>query len=225
MRRSFVVLVLAVVGGVLVWPLGFTVVPIDDGNAPSGAFDPVVYVDGIWDEVQTAVADDAVDLAEILTAIAPDENGRVQKDALIPVTEQYGLITPGEAHVYKVRISGVAASVDTESSVGIMQVQVDGFEGSVAVRVYLGPRIPSDDSSIRDAVGFIAFGDFRDQTEYGKVASELNSRVSSLLSTVDVGSLAGATVTVIGAMTIRTFNLVEIDLSEVHIVPLAVTPS
>lgn len=218
-------LAFAVALGVIALPLGFTTVPIDDGHGPSGAFDPVVFVDGIWDEVQTAITDDPVDLAEILTAIAPDENGRVQKDVLIPVTERYGLITPGEAHVYKVRISGTAASVDTGSSVGIMEVEVDGFEGSVVVQVYLGPRIPSDESSIRDAVGFIAFGDFRDQTEYGKVASELNSRVSAVLSTVDVGSLDGATVTVVGAMTIRTFNLVEIDLGEVHVVPVAIALS
>jgi len=37
-----------------------------------------------------------------------------------------------------------------------------------------------------------------------------------------VAALEGARVTVYGAMTIRTFNLVQIDVSTVKIVPVAI---
>ena len=46
-------------------------------------------------------------------------------------------------------------------------------------------------SSIRDATGFIEFGDFRDQTEYGKVASEINKKVVADLESLDTASLEG----------------------------------
>lgn len=225
MRKSLVLVLVTVVAGIGLWPFAFTVVPIDDAAAKPDVFDPVAYVDVVWDDVLTTIRDDSVDLAQILTAMAPNAQGLVQKEDLKAVTERYGLITPGEAHVYKLRLRGTVTSVDTDTSLGVIQVAVDGYDGPVTVQVYVGPRIRSDESSVRDAVGSIQFGDFRDQTEYGKVASEINSRVSAGLATIDTATLKGATVTVFGAMTIRTFNLVQIDVRTVDIVPVAIERS
>ncbi|OGO56597.1 MAG: hypothetical protein A2V85_02095 [Chloroflexi bacterium RBG_16_72_14] len=222
MRTALPPVLAAVAACVLAWALGFTVVPIDQAGAGSDAFDPGAYVDGAWEEIVATIRDDSVDLAEILGAIAPNADGQVQKEALVAVTERYGLVTPGEAHVYKVRFSGTVTAVDLDSSLGTIGVAIDGYDGPVRVQVYVGPRIPSDESSVRDAVGFIEFGDFRDQTEYGKVASEINGRVRAVLATIDAAALQGATVTVHGAMTIRTFNLVVIDVGVVRIVPVAI---
>ena len=66
-------------------------------------------------------------------------------------------------------------TVDTSTSLGVMTVQLDGYNGPIKVKVYIGPRIPSDETSVRDAVGFINFGDFKEQTEYGKVAPKSTS--------------------------------------------------
>lgn len=220
--QRLVVVLVAVVGAALLWSTGFTVVRSDDAATKPDVFDPVAYVDGSWDKIVTTIRDDAVDLADVLTAMAPDTDGLVQKTALKSVTDKYGLITQGEAHVYKVKVTGTVTSVNVESSVGTIEIAVDGYAGPVTVQVYVGSRIPSDDSSIRDSVGFITFGDFHDQTEYGKVASELNNRILAMLSTVDAAGLKGKTVTVYGAMTIRTFNLVQIDVSTVEIVPVAI---
>lgn len=220
--QRLVVVLVAVVGAALLWSTGFTVVRSDDAATKPDVFDPVAYVDGSWDKIVTTIRDDAVDLADVLTAMAPDTDGLVQKTALKSVTDKYGLITQGEAHVYKVKVTGTVTSVNVESSVGTIEIAVDGYAGPVTVQVYVGSRIPSDDSSIRDSVGFITFGDFHDQTEYGKVASELNNRILAMLSTVDAAGLEGKTVTVYGAMTIRTFNLVQIDVSTVEIVPVAI---
>lgn len=220
--QRLVVVLVAVVGAALLWSTGFTVVRSDDAATKPDVFDPVAYVDGSWDKIVTTIRDDAVDLADVLTAMAPDTDGLVQKTALKSVTDKYGLITQGEAHVYKVKVTGTVTSVNVESSVGTIEIAVDGYAGPVTVQVYVGSRIPSDDSSIRDSVGFITFGDFHDQTEYGKVASEINDRILATLSSVDAAGLEGKTVTVYGAMTIRTFNLVQIDVSTVEIVPVAI---
>jgi predicted lipoprotein len=224
-RWTAALLIAAAVAGYVLFPFAFTVVPIDQGGVDPEAFDAVAFVDASWEEIEATVRNDAVDLSEVLGAIAADAEGRVAKDDLTAVTEQYGRITAGEAHVYLVRATGTVSAVDTSSSVGTLQVDLDGYEGPTAVQVYIGPRIPSDESSIRDGVGFISFGDFRDQTEYGRVASELNGRVVDMLATVDPEALEGTTITVLGAMTIRTFNLVSIDVESVHVVPVAIEQS
>ena len=55
---------------------------------------------------------------------------------------------------------------------------------------------------------FITFGDFKDQTEYGKAGSEINKRVlSQVLDTLDRDNLMGKTISFMGAFSIRTFNL------------------
>jgi len=72
-------------------------------------------------------------------------------------------------------------------------------------------------------VGFISFGDFKEQTEYGKVGSEINKRViSEVLGTVDRNNLMGKTISFKGAFGIRTFNLLSINLKEIRIVPVEI---
>lgn len=201
---------------------GFTVVSTEEEAALSQGFDPIVYVDGVWDDIQTVIKDNAVPLADVLNRIEPGPDGKAAKDTLTPIAEELGLITTGEAHVYRVTATGTVTDVDTESSRGSLGLQVDGYEGPIKVRVYVGPRIPSDESSIRDASGFIQFGDFREQTEYGKVASEINKRVAAGLEDLDAAALEGQPVTVTGAMTMRTFNQPTIDVSELDIVPVEI---
>lgn len=211
---------------ILLWPYAFTVVPIEEMEQAkqSEAFDQVAYVDAIWEsEVLPTIIDNSVDLSMLLSLIEPDERGYVAKDQLIEVTNQFGLITVGEAHVYKVKGRGKVVSVDTASRKGILELALDNYTGPVKVNIYIGPLIPSDNSSVRDSVGFINFGDFKEQTEYGKVGAELNNRVvDQVLSRLDRESLEGKTLSFHGAFTIRTFNLIEIDLQEINIVPVTV---
>jgi predicted lipoprotein len=222
---ALVVLAVVLVVGYFAWPAAFTVVPIAqvEQQKVSEAFDPVKYVDGIWaSKILPTVNSKAVNLADILTAMKPDANGMAAKAGLIEVAKKYGLITVGEAHVYLVKGEGKVISVDDKTSLGVMQIQPAGYDGPIKVMVYLGPRIPSDETSVRDGVGFITYGDFKEQTEYGKVGAEINNRVLAGLSSLDKGSLVGKTIAFTGAMTIRTFNLVNIDLKKVTIVPVKV---
>jgi predicted lipoprotein len=228
-RRIGIILIIIVacaVLGFLVWPYAFTVVPIQQVEAikQSETFDPVTYVDGKWEsEIKPTIFEKAVDLSAILGEITPDAEGMAAKPDLIKLAEKYGLITVGEAHVYMVKATGTVTGVDTSKSLGVMEVAVDGFSGPTKVNLYIGPRIPSDETSVRDAVGFIQFGDFKEQTEYGKVSAEINKRINTeLLAPLDKANLEGKQITFYGAFTLRTFNLPSIDVRAINIVPVKI---
>ena len=55
---------------------------------------------------------------------------------------------------------GKVIAVDDKSRVGTLTLELDGYDGPITVKLYIGPRIPSDETAVRDAVGFINFGDF-----------------------------------------------------------------
>ncbi|GAI31621.1 unnamed protein product, partial [marine sediment metagenome] len=113
--------------------------------------------------------------------------------------------------------------VDTKSSAGTLELSLDGYTGPIKIKFYIGQRIPSDESSVRDAVGFINFGDFREQTEYCKVSNEINKRSMSQVGLpTDKDSLQGKTISFYGAFTIRTFNIVIIELKEINITPIQI---
>jgi predicted lipoprotein len=223
---SLIIAVIVLLLIVLAARFGFTVVTIEEAEqaVQSEAFDPVIYVDGIWEsQLLPTFNQQAVELSQILSEMEPDASGTVPKEALIEVANQYGLITEGEAHVYMVKGTGKIVSVNTETSLGTAEVMLDGYDGPIKVQLYIGTRIPSDNTSVRDAVGFIAFGDFKEQTEYGKAGTEINKRVlSTVLGDIDWEDLTGKSLSFMGAFTIRTFNLLQIDVTEISVVPVAI---
>ena len=220
----FAVIVFAILS--LMVRFGFTVVTIQSAEeaVQEETFDPAKYVDGIWSStLLPAYETSSVNLADILFKIKTDPDGNALKDSLTNVTNEYGIITVGEANVYMVKGSGTVIAVNTESSTGTVEVMLDDYDGPIKVLIYVGPRIPSDETSVRDAGGYIKFGDFREQTEYGKVSSEINKRVlSDVIGDSDKSGWVGQTITFEGAFSIRTFNLIQIDMTEVNIVPVSI---
>jgi predicted lipoprotein len=218
---TLVILILLAIAG----RYGFTVVKIDDVEkaVESEKFDPVAYVDGIWSsKLLPAYDEKAVDLPKILAEMKPNADGTASKEELVPIAKKYGLITVGEAHVYMVKGSGKITSVDADTSLGTVDVALDGYDGPIKVQIYIGTRIPSDDTSVRDAMG-IALGDFKDQIEFGKAGSEINKRIlTEVLGDIDKTNLLGKTISFKGAFNIRTQNLIQIKLAEVHIVPVEI---
>jgi predicted lipoprotein len=189
--------------------------------AQGGAFDAVSFAETQWEQVISTIHENAVDLPQILAAIKTG-NGQATKADLQQVAQQFGLTTVGEAHVFMVKGQGTVSAVDSKSSTGTMEVALDGYSGPIKVKVFIGPRIPSDETSIRDGVGFIKFGDFKEQTEFGKVSRELNKRViSSVFEGLDRDNLTGKTVSFEGVFTIRTFNEPgDINVSDISITPI-----
>lgn len=223
---SIVIALVTILLLILAVRFGFTVVTIEEAEetVQSEAFDPVAYVDGIWDSQLIPTFDEgAVELSNIFSEMEPDVSGVASKEELITVANKHGLITDGEAHVYMVKGSGKIVSVNAESSLGTAEVAIEGYDGPIKAQLYIGTRIPSDETSVRDAVGFITFGDFKEQTEYGMAGSEINKRVlATTLAGIDREDLVGKTISFTGAFTIRTFNLIQIDVSEIPIVPVEI---
>ncbi len=55
------------------------------------------------------------------------------------------------------------------------------------------------------------------------MASEINKRIAKdVLGGLDIGSLVGKKIAFYGAMGMRTFNLIDIDVSKVTIVPFEI---
>ena len=226
-KIKILIITISIVGiAILSGLYGFTVVQIKQMEELkiSEKFDPKAFVDEIWEsKVIPTINEKAVDLSLVLGKIKPDDSGFTSIDSLIPITNNYGLITVGEAHVYIVRGQGKVVNVNTETSIGTLELLLDGYSGPIKVKFYIGPRIPSDESSVRDAVGFINFGDFREQTEYGKVALEINKRSMAQVNlTPNKDSLQGKMISFHGAFMIRTFNLTKIDMKEIKIVPIQI---
>jgi predicted lipoprotein len=222
-----IILILAILAFLVLAALdGFTVVNIEDAEetVQNEAFDPVAWLDGIWESrILPTFDEDSVELSTILSEMELDASGAAPKDELVGVANRYGLITDGEAHVYMVKGSGKIVDVNAESSIGTAELDLDGYDGSIKAQLYIGTRIPSDETSVRDSVGFIKFGDFKEQTEYGKAGSEINKRVlSTVLGDIDRDNLVGKTISFKGAFTIRTFNLLQIDVNEIPIVPVEI---
>lgn len=190
-----------------------TIVPIEEMEQlqQSETFDPVSFVDGIWaEQVVPTIVEKAEDLPSVLGAISSN---------LTQAGDQYATISQSGALNFVVKGSGTVASVDTESRNGTAVLQVDGYNGPVMVILQVGPLIRGD--GVRDGVGFIKFGDFKEQTEFGQVSKELNQRVSEeVIGDLDLENLVGKTVTFDGVFTIRTTNQTNIDLSEVVITPV-----
>ncbi|MFP4302520.1 MAG: DUF2291 domain-containing protein [Spirochaetaceae bacterium] len=202
---------------------GFTVVSIQlvEDIELAGEYDAETYIEKIWNSsLIPTIEEEAVELATILREFDVDDEGMTSKDTLQPVVDRYGSTTAGQAHVYMVKGEGRVLSVDLESRVGVAELELEDYDGATKVQLFLGPRIPSDESSVRDAVGFINFGDFRDQTEYGRVAAAINNRINrEVLEPLDKENLEGKRVAFRGAFSIRTFNLVNIDLSKINVTP------
>jgi predicted lipoprotein len=221
------IIAISIVGLAIVsWLYGFTVVQIKQMEELkiSEKFDPKAFVDEIWEsKLIPTINEKAIDLSLVLGKMKSDDSGFTSIDSLIPITKNYGLITVGEAHVYIVKGQGKVINVNTKTSIGTFELLLDGYTGPIKIIFYIGPRIPSDESSVRDAVGFINFGDFREQTEYGKVALEINKRSMWQVNLpLDKDSLQGKMISFHGAFMIRTFNLTKIDMKEIKIVPIQI---
>lgn len=193
---------------------GCTVVPIEELNAArqSAQFDPVAYVDGVWQsQILPGVIENAVDAPTVLAAIDAD----IQKGG-----ETYGRFVGGSFN-FMVKGQGTITAVDTSSRNGTMTVKLDGYAGPATIIVQIGPSISG--AALRDAGGVVLFGQFKDQTEFGKISRELNKRVADeIVGKLDPATLVGKTVSFSGVFAVSTTNQTTIDLSTITITPVAI---
>ncbi len=176
-------------------------------GAASGAkakFDPTAYADTIWaSKVVPTATKDAVEAATLLPALEADSVG---------ASKQYGKQAgSGAPYSFLIKGTGTVTAVSTGNDVGSIQVQIEGV-GKTEVNLAVGPAFVG--TAVRDAVGFIEFGQFTNQIDYADAATALNSKVkATVVNSLDLSSIKGKQVTFVGA-----FQL--LDPSSVLITPI-----
>lgn len=177
LRFGLGVLVLAIVLAIV---RPWTIRPLH--VTPAEAFDAEVYVTSIWPRVLQAARDEAIDVTTI---------EQFRSDT---ATES----TPMRRALF-IRGTGVVSNVDLSSRVGWAHLRSDAVASELTIQI--GPVIRR--TALRDALDFIQFTDFANQSDFAAVANALNDRVlQQVLEPIDLGALLGQTVSFTGAVTV-----------------------
>lgn len=150
-------------------------------------FDPAKYgAQTYGPKVVPAIQKKAVDIVTLRKAIAADADAAGQK---------YGARDGTGSYSFAVSLTGTAGKPES----GLLGVKVPGMDDT-RVSVQIGPAV--NGTALRDAVGFIKFGQFVNQVDYADAGTALNNQVKAkVLASLDPDSLDGKKVTVVGAMT------------------------
>ena len=175
------------------------------GNEAEG-FDAERYVAGIWDDpLLVTVRAEATALTELLSALGEDEEA---------AAERYGHQV-GSSYSFIVTGQGQVLSVDTESRAGVMNVDLEPFDGEAERRARHRSGCFRKRATRR--LPFISFNDFTNQIEFANVSKALNTRaLESAVGTLEPETLVGKQVRFYGAFTLT-------DPDEIVIVPLEIT--
>ncbi|GAB2957901.1 DUF2291 family protein [Streptomyces heilongjiangensis] len=158
-------------------------------------FDPATYGAATYPKVVRAVEKRAVDIGTLQRAIAADSTA---------AGAEYGEREGTGPYSYAVKLTGTAGAV----SGGLLSVTVPGA-GKARVSVQVGPAL--NGTALRDAAGFIKFGQFTNQVEYADAGTALNDQMKrKVLAGLDAASLQGRTITVVGAMAPLTADVLTV---------------
>ncbi|MBB2909399.1 putative lipoprotein [Streptosporangium becharense] len=147
-------------------------------------------------KVVPAIEKDAVDLPVLVEALVAD------KDA---AGEKYGRRQGTSPYSFPVKGTGEAG----EAKSGLLPVTVPGLPEGTRVSLQIGPAI--NGTALRDAAGFITFGQFLNQVEYADAATSLNNQMRErLLKNLDVAGLKGKKISFTGAFTLLSPSVVTI---------------
>lgn len=219
---ALAVLALALSGCVLA-----TVRTLDEDEEAKQGFSGESYVEGIWeDEVLPTYQDQAQDLSTLLALIEQDEQAAIDRYGSRSGTGDYSFMVRGEGEI---------VTFDTSSRAGLVTVDLappDGEpDGTADISVAVGPLIKiSQRAAVRDAVGFIEYGNFVNQQEFADVANAMGERIIVMLANalgvpepdaireIAPETLEGKTISFVGAFTLE-------DLENVLVVPVALEVS
>ncbi|MCU0978376.1 MAG: DUF2291 domain-containing protein [Pirellulaceae bacterium] len=207
-RQWIIVAVVAVATAVLLYflPL-FHVVPLDQARQRSEgkAIDPAAFVDRFWTERLIPGATQAVDAAELVTAIGQD-----RKSAWRAHGRSVGV---GGAYYYFVAGTGRVISVEQDS------VRLSLRDGQPLLQVSLeAGKIFGN--AVRDGTGLLSINDFPNSQDFNALSSEINLRIEQqVLPALRKQARVGATVHFVGCAEIVDEDT---DLDPLRIVPFLV---
>ncbi|MGA4686955.1 DUF2291 family protein [Micromonospora sp. AB353] len=179
-------------------------------SAPSAAeaqrFDPARYgAETYRSKVVPAVQKGATPLPELFAALAADKEAAGRKYGHRQGTGPWSFAVTGE---------GVAGP----TTGSLMQVTGTGLPAQTRVQIQVGPAI--NGTALRDAAGFITFGQFLNQVEFADAATALNNEMrATLLADLKPADLAGQKITFTGAFSFVTPSVVTITPIEIGKAP------
>ena len=182
--RSGTVLLLALIAAMLA-STSF----VDTSNAEIAADTAVEYAELNYDSVVVpTITDGAHPLDELVAALLEDADA---------AGEEYGRREDAsKPFSFAVEATGTV----TEGAFGEVGFDVEGIPGGITVGLAIPPL--GSNSAIRDTGTELTFDDFNTQTEYQRVAIELNNKVvQGVLTENDLQSMGGNRIRVIGAFT------------------------
>ena len=116
-----------------------------------------------------------------------------------------------------VSATGTVTRVDTASRVGLARVRIGSGRDAVDVALQVGPVLRG--TALRDALDFIQFSDFANQSDFAAVGNALNERVlQTVLASTDLPALAGRSISFVGAARTRT----EPAATFIEVVPVVI---
>jgi len=180
-----------------------TVRSIDEDEEAKAGFDPVAYVDDLWEEqLVGTITENAVDINELLTQIDENEATATEEHGARSGTGAFSFMVKGEAQVLEVNL---------ESRIGLMALDFAPYDGIANANLAIGPVIRNRNNSVRDAVGFIQFNDFVNQTEFAGVSTAIKDRIlETVIDPLDLESMPGKTISFYGAFTLDSRDDIEI---------------
>lgn len=169
-------------------------------------FDPAAYGERTYEhKVVPAIERKAVDLPVLVRAMHTD---------MEEAGKRYGVRQGNGPYTFAVKGTGTAGAVRS----GLMHVTVPDLPPDTRVSLQVGPVI--NGTALRDAVGFINFGQFLDQVEYADAATALNDQMrEKLLKNLDVSRLQDKKISFVGAFSFLTPSVVTITPVSIKEIP------
>ncbi|MGB2566974.1 DUF2291 family protein [Micromonospora citrea] len=181
--------------------------PVGSASATaSQKFDPARYgAETYQSKVVPAIRQGATPLPELFAALTADEKAAGQKYGHRQGSGPYSFAVTGE---------GVAEEIRGN----LLLLSGTGLPAQTRVSLQVGPAV--NGTALRDAAGFITFGQFLNQVEYADAATALNNQMrAAVLADLKPAELVGKKITFIGAFSFVTPSVVTITPIEIRRAP------
>lgn len=181
----------------------FTVRTLNEDAEAKAGFDAAGYVESVWEsQFIPTYLEQAQEITSLLTQLREDESTTTTAHGKRTGTGNFSFMVYGEAQVL---------DVDLESRIGLMAIDLAPYDGEADANIAIGPVLRRTNIAAVDAVGFIQFNDFVNQTEFANVSDAVKNRiVAEVLEPIDLASLEGKTINFRGAFTLNDINALEI---------------
>ena len=204
-RITLIAWIVALVALVVVMALNTKVLTAEEAASVNpDKFDAAVYAADAFPGIVEGVTDAAIDIVGVAQPVLDDPSA---------AGAEYGNIAGTDKYAISLKATGAVAEADEN----FLVLAVDGMPAGTEVRVALAQAV--NGTALRDALGDIAFKDFRNQTDYQQVANEFKTlAIAAIADEVDPAALLGKRVTVTGVFVTKTGPAGSFIISPVSVI-------